>query len=111
MNADDLMSRAIEAGATDIHIEPEEQGYSALLRVRNILFPIHGGSLEEHAALVAELKVRAGIADRNNSSVLDGQFTINADNIDHEVRLAMLPVRLGEFICMRILRPRASLAA
>lgn len=105
----DTLKEAVERGASDIHIEPE-QNY---LRVR---FRI-GGELEETASLPAELgqpvvsrvKVMSNLRIDETRVPQDGRFRAKIFDREIDFRVATFPIPFGEKVAIRVLDPKTGL--
>ncbi|WP_432822729.1 GspE/PulE family protein [Trichloromonas sp.] len=98
-----LFEDAVQVGASDIHIEPDEQ----VLRIRQRV----DGVLHEHvmkekriaAALVSRLKLMSGLDISERRMPQDGRFNIKVRNRSIDVRVATMPLQFGEAVVMRLL--------
>lgn len=98
-----LFEDAVQIGASDIHIEPDEQ----VLRIRQRV----DGVLQEHLmdevriaqALVLKLKLMAGLDISEKRLPQDGRFSIRVKDRNIDVRLSTMPVQFGESVVMRLL--------
>lgn len=98
-----LFEDAVQARASDIHIEPDE----SVLRIRQRV----DGVLQEHVinekraagALVSRLKLMSGLNISERRTPQDGRFSIRVRDKAIDVRLSTLPVRHGESVVMRLL--------
>ncbi len=105
----DTLREAVERGASDVHIEPE-QNY---LRVR---FRI-GGELEEAASLpsqlsqpvVSRVKVMSNLRIDETRVPQDGRFRTRIFDRDIDFRVATFPTPLGEKVAIRVLDPKTGL--
>lgn len=105
----DTLREAVERGASDVHIEPE-QNY---LRVR---FRI-GGELEEAASLPKELsgpvisrvKVMSNLRIDETRIPQDGRFRTRIFDRDIDFRVSTFPTPLGEKVAIRVLDPKTGL--
>lgn len=94
---------AVQVGASDIHIEPDE----SVLRIRQRV----DGVLQEHVmkekriapALVLRLKLMAGLNISERRLPQDGRFNVRVKNRSIDVRLSTMPVQFGESVVMRLL--------
>ena len=100
---DMIIGQAVKDQASDIHIEAQEDRLRIRYRIDGILHDTSSLPLDIHAQLVSRLKIMAGmdIADRRRPQ--DGQFSINFDGKDVDVRLATSDTVNGETIVLRIL--------
>ncbi|HXL02802.1 MAG TPA: GspE/PulE family protein [Candidatus Atribacteria bacterium] len=95
--------QAIRAGASDIHLEPQDKIVRIRFRIDGILHDISSTSSRVHPALVSRIKIlsRMNIAERRLPQ--DGRFQIRVDNRIVDFRVSSLPTIFGEKIVMRIL--------
>ncbi len=101
--------QAIRAGASDIHLEPQDKEARIRFRIDGILHDISSTSSRVHPALVSRIKIlsRMDIAERRLPQ--DGRFQIRVDNRTVDFRVSSLPTIFGEKIVMRILDKSALL--
>jgi len=98
-----LFEDAVQVGASDIHIEPDE----TVLRIRQRI----DGVLHEHvmkekriaSALVLRLKLMASLNISEKRLPQDGRFNINVKGHSVDVRMSTLPIQFGESVVMRLL--------
>jgi MSHA biogenesis protein MshE len=98
-----LFEDAVQVGASDIHIEPDE----TVLRVRQRI----DGVLHEHvmkekriaSALVLRLKLMASLNISEKRLPQDGRFNISVKGHSVDVRMSTLPIQHGESVVMRLL--------
>ena len=102
-----LFGGALNLGASDIHIEPEEAGSKIRLRLDGLLQDASTTGREIYESLTSRIKLLSGlklnIADRPQ----DGRFSINIDDSTIEVRASSLPAENGEALVLRILNPKS----
>ncbi len=98
-----IFDDAIQVGASDIHIEPDEN----VLRIRQRI----DGVLHEHVmkekrisqALVSRLKLMSGLNISERRVPQDGRFNIRVKDKSIDVRLSTMPIQHGESVVMRLL--------
>ena len=98
-----LFEDAVQVGASDIHIEPDE----SVLRIRQRI----DGVLHEHvmkekriaSALVLRLKLMAHLNISEKRLPQDGRFNISVKGHSVDVRISTLPIQYGESVVMRLL--------
>lgn len=98
-----IFEDAVQVGASDIHIEPDESVLRVRLRV--------DGELQEQVmkekrvvnALVSRLKIMSGLDIAEKRLPQDGRFNIRILNRSVDVRLSTLPTQYGEAVVMRLL--------
>ncbi len=105
---DTLLRHAIIQGASDIHIEPNEEEVIVRYRIDGILNDAM--KLPKHAAgtLVARIKVLSNLKLDQKRLPQDGRFKMEMDGQKVAFRVSMLPVFFGEKIVMRLLRENRS---
>jgi type IV pilus assembly protein PilB len=103
-----VLAEALQAHASDIHIEPTEQDVRVRLRVDGVLRDSWQAPTFLHAGITTRLKVMAklDIADRRLPQ--DGRFKVRLQNRLVDVRLSTLPTQFGEKAVMRLLEAGAA---
>ena len=103
-----LMVDGIRRGATDVHIEPEENITRVRYRVDGIL--LQGENLPRDAteAILSRIKVlaRLDIAERRRPQ--DGRMRLTVDGRRVDLRVSLLPCTMGENAVLRILDTSAN---
>src|SRR5712671_5571500 len=99
----DLVERAMELRATDIHIEPFRTGLVVRMRVDGLLraVPTPPGVLP--AALISRIKILAGLNIAERRLPQDGAARIRAARTEFDVRVATMPTQHGESAVIRLL--------
>lgn len=104
-----IFEDAVQAKASDIHIEPDE----GMLRIRQRV----DGILQENivkerniaAALVLRLKLMSGLDISEKRLPQDGRTQVKIKGHSIDVRLSTMPVQNGESVVMRLLDQSAGL--
>lgn len=104
-----IFSQAIRAGASDIHIEPQEKSMRVRFRIDGVLHDAMQPPKRLHPSLVSRIKVMANmdIADRRIPQ--DGRISLKLEDKVVDVRVATLPTAYGEKVTMRLLDRSAKL--
>lgn len=102
--AEQLLSRAIQQRASDIHLESTPQGPVIRLRIDGLLHPAPLAASCPAEALVARFKVLAGLDIAETRLPQDGQLSLTLDGENHSFRLSTLATRCGEKLVIRRLR-------
>ncbi len=99
----DLVERAMELRATDIHIEPFRTGLVVRMRVDGLLraLPTPPGVLP--AALISRIKILAGLNIAERRLPQDGAARIRAARTEFDIRVATMPTQHGESAVIRLL--------
>lgn len=100
---DGLFSKAVESGATDIHIETLEKGPRVRLRIDGIL--IETAAVERHLyeGIVSRLKILAGMDISERRLPQDGRIRQKAAGRSIDIRVASAPTVHGETLVLRLL--------
>jgi type IV pilus assembly protein PilB len=98
-----VINDAIAKGATDLHIEPEDQAVRIRHRIDGVLIPSDTIPRELHAPLVSRLKVLGGLDITEQRLPQDGRISqmVNGRRVD--LRVATFPTTFGEKVAIRIL--------
>ncbi|MDT8715486.1 Flp pilus assembly complex ATPase component TadA [Clostridium sp. 19966] len=100
---DYLIKNAIEARASDIHIEPFEKSVRIRYRIDGQLQQISSLSVDSLAALVTRIKILANLNIAEKRAPQDGRILMRQENADVDLRVSILPTVFGEKIVIRIL--------
>jgi MSHA biogenesis protein MshE len=100
---------AVQMGASDIHIEPDER----LLRIRQRIDGVLQESILKESkiasAMVLRLKLMAGLDISEKRLPQDGRFHLTVKGHSIDVRMSTMPVQFGESVVMRLLDQSAGL--
>jgi len=98
-----LIARAIDARASDIHIEPLERRLRVRLRIDGILHDEEMAPLSSAPAIVSRIKILARLDIGERRLPQDGSIKINVRGREVDLRVATAPVVNGESVAIRIL--------
>jgi MSHA biogenesis protein MshE len=98
-----LFEDAVQVGASDIHIEPDEHVLRIRQRVDGVLQEQVMKETRIASVLVLRLKLMAQLNISEKRLPQDGRFQINVKNRTVDVRISTLPVQYGESVVMRLL--------
>ena len=102
-----LVAAAIKMASSDIHIEAEEKGVLARLRIDGILQTVATIDRTQWKKIINRIKLIAGLKLNITDRPQDGRFTIFQKDIKFDVRTSTLPTTWGESVVMRILNPES----
>jgi type II secretory ATPase GspE/PulE/Tfp pilus assembly ATPase PilB-like protein len=103
-----ILGGALTLGASDIHLEPEEQKAKIRLRIDGLLQDIAEINKEIYQALLSRIKLTSGLKLNIDDRPQDGRFSILLPPQDPiEIRCSSLPAENGETIVLRILNPKS----
>jgi MSHA biogenesis protein MshE len=98
-----LLSDAVRARASDIHIEPQDGAVQIRFRIDGELAPQMRLDSKIGPALVLRLKIVAGLDISEKRLPQDGRFVAQLDGGATDIRLSTLPTQFGESVVMRVL--------
>ncbi|GIX39285.1 MAG: MSHA biogenesis protein MshE [Silanimonas sp.] len=98
-----LFVDAVQAGASDIHIEPDQDCLRLRQRVDGVLNEQIIREKQIAAALVLRLKLMAGLNISEKRLPQDGRFHISVRGKSIDVRVSTMPIQFGESVVMRLL--------
>jgi type II secretory ATPase GspE/PulE/Tfp pilus assembly ATPase PilB-like protein len=98
-----VLAEALQAQASDIHIEPAEQDVLVRFRVDGVLRDYFKADIGWHAGLTTRLKVMGKLDIAEKRVPQDGRFKVRLQNRVVDVRLSTLPTQFGEKAVMRLL--------
>ncbi len=104
-----LLMEAVRRGASDIHIEPEEQVLKTRFRIDGILQEIVTPPKHLQAAIISRIKVMASLDIAERRMPQDGRFNLNIEGRGIDVRVSCIPTIYGENIVLRLLDVSQSL--
>lgn len=98
-----MFEDAVQVGASDVHIEPQESGLQIRVRVDGVLQTQTEADKRIGAALAQRLKLMAGLDISEKRLPQDGRFSVRLKDTTIDVRLSTLPTSYGESVVMRLL--------
>ena len=102
-----IFEDAIQVGASDVHIEPQESGLQIRVRVDGLLQKQTQADKRIGAALAQRLKLMASLDISEKRLPQDGRFSVRLREHTIDVRLSTLPTAYGESSVMRLLNHSA----
>ena len=103
-----IISGAIDARASDIHIEPQTNDVRVRYRVDGILHDTINIPSSAQLELVSHIKIMADMDISEKRVPQDGHMAVQHDDKDYDLRVSSLPGIGGEKIVIRILDKNAS---
>ena len=98
-----VLKDAIAAAASDIHLEPCEDGLKVRLRIDGLLKQLSEVPRSMAPALISRLKILAKLDIAEKRVPLDGAFTLRENKSQMDVRVSTMPTIWGEKVVMRLL--------
>jgi general secretion pathway protein E len=98
-----LLARAVQSGASDLHIEPHEGGLRVRMRIDGFLQEVMDRADVPVKRIVSRLKVMAGLDIAETRLPQDGRIPLALAGRQIDTRVSSLPGHYGERIVLRIL--------
>jgi len=105
--ANQLIAKAIEDGASDIHFAPQAHGLTVRARIDGVMRRIADVPKALQPAVTSRLKIMGELDIAERRVPQDGRISIRYGGTPVDLRIAVLPTTHGEQIVLRILH-RAS---
>lgn len=101
-----VISEAVKARASDVHIEPQEKDIRVRYRIDGVLRAVMTFPLSLGPAVVSRIKVKAGMDIAERRLPQDGRVELRLDGEEIDLRVSTLPTIYGEKAEVRILRSK-----
>ena len=98
-----ILARAIERGASDIHIEPYEKIIRVRYRIDGILEDVEAPPRRLQTAVVSRVKIMSRLNIAENRLPQDGRVKLRIGGQEIDFRVSTVPTLYGESIVIRIL--------
>jgi type IV pilus assembly protein PilB len=98
-----IVAQAIQTGASDIHVNPEEGDTRVMFRVDGVLTPAATIKRRMATAVVSRIKIMSDLDISEKRVPQDGRFALTVDGRRVAIRVVTLPLVNGEGVVMRIL--------
>jgi type IV pilus assembly protein PilB len=98
-----IVAQAIQLGASDIHVNPEEGDTRVLFRVDGVLAPAATVKRRMAVGVVSRIKIMADLDISEKRVPQDGRFGLTVEGRRVDIRVVTLPLVNGEGVVLRIL--------
>ncbi len=98
-----IISRGVNDGASDIHIEPAKDHVRVRIRIDGILQEIMQIPKKVQASLISRFKIMSEMDIATKRAPQDGRISATIDDKQFDFRVSTLPSVFGEKIVLRIL--------
>lgn len=98
-----IMSQAVAAQASDIHIETYEEKSVVRIRVDGELFPIDEIDNKDAPAIVSRIKILSQLDIAERRMPQDGRTKLRVHGKEMDARVSTIPTMFGESVVMRLL--------
>ena len=102
-----IIQTAVNEGASDIHIEPDEKTMKVRFRIDGILFEMMNPPRKMHSALTSRIKIMANLDIAERRLPQDGRIRATVQGRKLDLRISTVPTPKGEKTVMRILDTRS----
>jgi len=98
-----MISQAVKAGASDIHIEPFQDELVVRYRIDGILYPMMTPPKMFQSSLISRVKVMAKMNIAEKRVPQDGRAQVRLGNQEIDMRISTVPTNFGERLVIRLL--------
>ena len=98
-----LLSQAVDLGASDVHVEPSEEQFAVRMRVDGVLHTRLTQPVERFPAVASRIKLVSGIDIAERRLPQDGRITARVSGREMDIRVSTVPCAFGESIVLRML--------
>jgi type IV pilus assembly protein PilB len=98
-----IIEGAVNSGATDVHLDPQEPEMRVRYRIDGVLHDIMSIPEELEAAVISRIKIISELDITDTRHPQDGHISMEVGEHEFDVRVATLPTYLGERVVLRLL--------
>jgi len=98
-----MVIEAVRQGASDIHIEPEEDTLKIRFRIDGLLHERTGPPKYLQSAVISRVKVMAELDISERRVPQDGRIQMKMEGHDIDIRVSCIPTIYGENVVLRLL--------
>ena len=99
----DLLEKAVELRASDIHIEPFQTDLVVRMRIDGLLREVNAPAGVLPQAVISRIKIISSLNIAERRLPQDGAARLRAGRADIDIRVAIMPTQHGESAVIRIL--------
>jgi type IV pilus assembly protein PilB len=101
-----LLANAIDEGASDLHFEPKREHLLVRARVDGVMRDLAEVPKHMQPAVISRLKVMGALDIAERRAPQDGRVSVHFGGSPIDLRIAVVPLRHGEQVVLRILSAR-----
>ncbi len=101
-----IFVEGINAGASDIHIEPFQEGIIVRYRIDGILRVVFEGDKATFELMLSRIKIMADIDSTGLPRPLEGNIKIKVSDEHVDLRISIFPTSKGEVVVVRVLESK-----
>jgi type IV pilus assembly protein PilB len=98
-----VITRAVEEGASDIHLEPTKEALKVRYRIDGILHDVMTVPRRAQLSLISRVKIMSEMDIAEKRAPQDGRFAASIHGGSYDFRVSSLPAIYGEKVVLRIL--------
>ncbi|WP_386114232.1 type II secretion system ATPase GspE [Thiohalocapsa marina] len=98
-----IMQRAVESRASDVHIEPFADQLKVRYRIDGILKESESPPVRSTAAVISRIKILAKLNIAERRLPQDGRIPLRVQGKELDLRVSTVPTMFGESVVMRLL--------
>ena len=98
-----IIYSAVQEGASDIHIEPDDQSLRVRYRVDGRLYEKICPPYRMHAAISSRIKIMSNLDISERRIPQDGDFNVMLEGRPIDLRVSTMPGKYGEKVVIRII--------
>jgi type IV pilus assembly protein PilB len=98
-----IIAQAVQQGASDIHVSPEEGDAKVLFRVDGVLTPAATIKRRMAPGVISRIKIMGDLDIAEKRVPQDGRFALTVEGRRVDIRVVTLPLVHGESVVLRIL--------
>jgi type IV pilus assembly protein PilB len=98
-----MLVQAVRQGASDIHVEPQENHLRIRYRIDGTLYNVMTAPRHVQAATVSRIKIMAAMNIAERRLPQDGRIELRVDGREIDLRVSTIPTVFGEKVVLRIL--------
>ncbi len=104
-----IISQAIKAKASDIHLEPFQDSFKVRYRIDGTLYDFLTPPKWVQSSLISRIKVMANLNIAEKRVPQDGRIEVKIGDLDIDIRVSTIPISHGERVVLRLLNKSGSL--
>jgi general secretion pathway protein E len=101
-----LLAQAVDARASDVHIEPGEREFTVRLRIDGVMHTRQTQAMARFAAVASRIKLIAGLDIAERRLPQDGRTSVRVAGAEMDIRVSVIPAVHGESLVLRLLPKR-----
>lgn len=104
---DALIRCAALSRASDVHLDPYQNGVKIRLRVDGVLRDVREIPKAIHDEVISRIKILCGLRTDEHQAAQDGRFRLSEEDLNVDVRVSIVPTYHGENAVLRLLADNA----